>query len=145
MRSDVYCYTMIRGWEVMFTVLPWYEDEKCCLLFYHDTRIRSDVYGSICVFQCMQAVVSEEQSLGVCQQQYTQLESSIMQRLKWAAGANPSLNLTLQQFEDASAVRKQLAEVSCTDYNVSLLYGVIVLNIKTLCLMCSLLFIISEQ
>lgn len=59
----------------------------------------------------MQSVVSEEQSLALCQSQYTQLESSITQRLKWAAGANPSLHLILQQFEDASTVRKQLAEV----------------------------------
>ncbi|KAH3864467.1 hypothetical protein DPMN_027485, partial [Dreissena polymorpha] len=58
----------------------------------------------------MQAVVSEEQQLGQCQAQYATLESSITQRLKWAAGANPSLNLVLQQFEDASHIRKQLAE-----------------------------------
>ncbi|KAL4241086.1 Serine/threonine-protein kinase smg1 [Mactra antiquata] len=60
--------------------------------------------------KCMQALVSQETSLASCQTQYTQLEASITQRLKWAAGANPSLNLILQQFEDAGSVRKQLAE-----------------------------------
>jgi len=64
------------------------------------------------VLQCMQAVLSEEQSLALCQEKYSQLEGSITQRLKWAAGANPSLNYILQQFEDANLVRKQLAEVS---------------------------------
>ena len=59
----------------------------------------------------MQALVSQEANLTSCQGQYTQLESSITQRLKWAAGANPSLNLILQQFDDASVLRKQLAEV----------------------------------
>lgn len=59
----------------------------------------------------MQALVTQETSLATCQGQYTQLESSITQRLKWAAGANPSLNLILQQFEDAGLIRKQLAEV----------------------------------
>ncbi|WAQ96320.1 SMG1-like protein [Mya arenaria] len=60
--------------------------------------------------KCMQSVLGEEASLSHVQSQYSQLEGSITQRLKWAAGANPSLNLILQQFEDASLVRKQLAE-----------------------------------
>ena len=34
-----------------------------------------------------------------------------MQRLRWAVGANPSLNLVLQQFEDATSMRKHQGEV----------------------------------
>lgn len=34
---------------------------------------------------------------------HQQLEKTVVQRLKWAAGANPTLTLTLQQFEDSVA------------------------------------------
>lgn len=59
----------------------------------------------------MQALASQETGLVNCYSHYIQLESSIIQRLKWAAGANPSLNLVLQQFDDASSLRKLLYEV----------------------------------
>lgn len=39
-------------------------------------------------------------------------ESSIEQRLKWAAGANPALNPVLQNFEQTLAARKKLLAVS---------------------------------
>lgn len=39
-------------------------------------------------------------------------ESSIEQRLKWAAGANPALNPVLQNFEQTLADRKKLMIVS---------------------------------
>lgn len=39
-------------------------------------------------------------------------ESSIEQRLKWAAGANPALNPVLQNFEKTLADRKKLMIVS---------------------------------
>ncbi|KAJ8319497.1 hypothetical protein KUTeg_004588 [Tegillarca granosa] len=58
----------------------------------------------------MQALVNQESGLVSCHAHYVQLESSIVQRLKWAAGANPSLNLVLQQFEESSSYRKQLFE-----------------------------------
>lgn len=58
----------------------------------------------------MQALASQETGLVNCYSHYIQLESSIIQRLKWAAGANPSLNLVLQQFDDASTLRKLLYE-----------------------------------
>ena len=60
----------------------------------------------------MQALASQETGLVNCYSHYIQLESSIIQRLKWAAGANPSLNLVLQQFDEASTYRKLLYEVS---------------------------------
>lgn len=63
------------------------------------------------VLQSMQALASQETGLVNCYSHYIQLESSIIQRLKWAAGANPSLNLVLQQFDDASSLRKLLYEV----------------------------------
>ena len=63
-------------------------------------------------FQCMQSVMNQETNLASCQGHYGQLESSITQRLRWAVGANPSLNLVLQQFEDATTMRKHQAEVT---------------------------------
>ena len=56
--------------------------------------------------------MNQETNLTACQSHYTQIEASIMQRLRWAVGANPSLNLVLQQFEDATSMRKHQGEVS---------------------------------
>ncbi|XP_062590366.1 serine/threonine-protein kinase SMG1-like isoform X1 [Saccostrea cucullata] len=58
----------------------------------------------------MQALAAQETGLVNCYSHYIQLEGSIIQRLKWAAGANPSLNLVLQQFDEASSYRKLLYE-----------------------------------
>ncbi len=46
------------------------------------------------------------------QEKLAQLESSIEQRLKWAAGANPSLNPILENFEHTLKDRKRLIVVS---------------------------------
>lgn len=78
--------------------------------------MKSDFLVRLCsccdlVLQSMQALASQETGLVNCYSHYIQLESSIIQRLKWAAGANPSLNLVLQQFDDASTLRKLLYEV----------------------------------
>jgi len=45
------------------------------------------------------------------QSHYEQLKKTVLQRLKWAAGANPSLAQTLVQFEDALAVDQAVLEV----------------------------------
>ena len=45
------------------------------------------------------------------QEKFTHLESSIEQRLKWAAGANPSLNPILENFECTLKERKRLLVV----------------------------------
>ena len=59
-------------------------------------------------------------------------ESSIEQRLKWAAGANPALNPVLQNFEQTLAARKKLLAVSL-NYELLLLFEVMVtLEIKTI-------------
>ena len=42
---------------------------------------------------------------------HEQLKKTVLQRLKWAAGANPSLAQTLMQFEEALAVDQVLLEV----------------------------------
>ena len=48
------------------------------------------------------------------QEKLAQLESSIEQRLKWAAGANPSLNPILENFEHTLKDRKRLIVVSAS-------------------------------
>lgn len=45
------------------------------------------------------------------QERLAHLESSIEQRLKWAAGANPSLNPILENFEQTLKERKRLIVV----------------------------------
>ncbi len=46
------------------------------------------------------------------EEKFCSQESSIEQRLKWAAGANPALNPVLQNFEQTLAARKKLMTVS---------------------------------
>lgn len=44
----------------------------------------------------------------------TSSESTIAQRLKWAAGANPKLNTVLNMFNSAQATRATVFNVSIT-------------------------------
>ncbi|KAH9498432.1 Serine/threonine-protein kinase smg1 [Bulinus truncatus] len=54
-----------------------------------------------------QALMSQESLITSCQERYSQMEASISQRLRWAAGANPSLNIVLSNFEKAALYRKK--------------------------------------
>ncbi|GFO31315.1 serine/threonine-protein kinase smg1, partial [Plakobranchus ocellatus] len=58
----------------------------------------------------VQLVLSQEPNLTACQERYMQMEASISQRLRWAAGANPSLNTVLDSFEKAASSRKNFVE-----------------------------------
>ena len=73
----------------------------------------------------MQAVMNQETNLLACQGHYGQIEGSIMQRLRWAVGANPSLNLVLQQFEEATSMRKHQGEVCA---NIMKIYSIFAIN-----------------
>ena len=55
--------------------------------------------------------MAQESTLSGVQERQIQLISSITQRLKWAAGANPSLTTVLKQFEEALGVRNKAIEV----------------------------------
>ncbi|ESO84130.1 hypothetical protein LOTGIDRAFT_229624 [Lottia gigantea] len=82
------------------------------LLTPHRSTIMSDIRKS------MQSLSSEESLVLPSEEKYFQHEESIAQRLRWAAGANPNLNLILIQFEETSQHRKtMLAEERkrCTD------------------------------
>ena len=61
--------------------------------------------------QNTQRLLSHETQLVSCQDHYSQMEASISQRLRWAAGANPSLNAVLTNFENAISYRKKFIEV----------------------------------
>lgn len=50
------------------------------------------------------------------EEKFSAQESSIEQRLKWAAGANPALNPVLQSFEKTLAARKKLMTVSSKSF-----------------------------
>eukprot|EP00106_Octopus_bimaculoides_P021655 XP_014789097.1 PREDICTED: serine/threonine-protein kinase SMG1-like isoform X1 [Octopus bimaculoides] len=57
------------------------------------------------------SLISQKNNLVCCMERYSQLEASIGQRLRWAAGANPSLNLVMSQFEEDSTARKTVYEM----------------------------------
>eukprot|EP00795_Rhopilema_esculentum_P008911 gene8911-16536_t len=56
----------------------------------------------------LQAISQIESSFPNILERYSQLQSSIEQRLKWAAGANPALNLVQHKFEETVGVRELL-------------------------------------
>jgi len=59
------------------------------------------------------ALVGHEREIVVAvQSHYEQLKKTVVQRLKWAAGANPSLAQTLVQFEETLAIDQALLDVS---------------------------------
>lgn len=51
------------------------------------------------ILQAVQSLVSSESSLAANREKFTGLVTSVGQRLRWAAGANPSLAGLLDQFE----------------------------------------------
>jgi len=62
--------------------------------------------------QAVHALVAHERDVVTSiQSHYEQLKKTVVQRLKWAAGANPSLAQTLIQFEEALATDQALLEV----------------------------------
>lgn len=62
--------------------------------------------------QAVHALVAHERDIVTSiQSHYEQLKKTVVQRLKWAAGANPSLAQTLTQFEEALAADQVLLEV----------------------------------
>ena len=68
---------------------------------------------TFCIFtKRVQNLLSLDVAMSSVQEKFTQLESSIEQRLKWAAGANPSLNPILENFERTLKDRKRLIVVS---------------------------------
>ncbi|KAK6170598.1 hypothetical protein SNE40_018955 [Patella caerulea] len=74
------------------------------LLAPHRSTIMSDMRKS------MKNLSNQEALIVACQERYNQQEENIAQRLRWAAGANPNLNFTLQKFEEASQHRKMTQE-----------------------------------
>ena len=52
--------------------------------------------------------MTHDAALVAIQERHTQIEASITQRLKWAAGANPSLNPTMVSYEETLANKNSL-------------------------------------
>ncbi len=71
-------------------------------------------------FQRIKSIGQIEYSFPGLMDRYSQLQSSIEQRLKWAAGANPALNAVQQNFENAAEKRKEILQV-CNCINSKLL------------------------
>lgn len=60
----------------------------------------------------VQGLLHMDSLIKAVEEKFNAQESSIEQRLKWAAGANPALNPVLQNFEQTLAARKKLMTVS---------------------------------
>ena len=60
----------------------------------------------------VQLLGSLEGAINAVQERSTSLHASISQRLKWAAGANPSLNAVLKKFDTAVNDRNRIYAVS---------------------------------
>lgn len=56
-------------------------------------------------------MMQHEATVTSIQERHVQLEGTIMQRLKWAGGANPSLNNNLSQFEEALTAKNAIIQV----------------------------------
>ena len=62
-------------------------------------------------FQSVQNLAAVDSQVNACAERHAQHESSVKQRLKWAAGANPSLSNTLKDFEESCHKRDHLVQV----------------------------------
>ena len=67
----------------------------------------------------MQAINQVEQGMPTLMDKYTQLQSSIEQRLKWASGANPALNSVMDNFDHAVNEKKTRLMVCLPFYSQS--------------------------
>lgn len=56
----------------------------------------------------LQMINQVEQGIPALIEKYSALQSSIEQRLKWGSGANPALNVVLQNFDEAVVERKSV-------------------------------------
>lgn len=65
-----------------------------------------------CFSQRLQMLQAQEAALACTVDKHQQLEVSISQRLKWAAGAKPSLNQVAAQFEEILTANKAMLQVS---------------------------------
>lgn len=68
----------------------------------------------------VQSLIHIDSVIKGVEEKFTAQESSIEQRLKWAAGANPALNPVLQNFEQTLAARKKLMVVRSTSQTIRL-------------------------
>ncbi|XP_066926510.1 serine/threonine-protein kinase SMG1-like [Clytia hemisphaerica] len=75
----------------------------------------------------MHAINQVEQSIPALMEKYTQLQSSIEQRLKWASGANPALNSVMENFDQAVSEKKAtlMSESSLTPEVIGLASAIV--------------------
>ena len=57
---------------------------------------------------------AKDSLVSTCKENYRTLENLVVQRLRWASGANPSLNTVLTNFQESSAAKIQVLEVRGT-------------------------------
>ena len=56
-------------------------------------------------------MLTHETAMANIKEHYVGLENTIMQRLKWAAGANPTLQSVIKQLTDALAENNKTVQV----------------------------------
>ena len=63
------------------------------------------------LLQSVQSLAAYDTPMTSLADKHAQLEASVTQRLKWAAGANPSLSCVLRDFEDICSKKDTVLQV----------------------------------
>ena len=64
------------------------------------------------LLQSVQSLAAYDMPMTSLAEKHAQLEASVTQRLKWAAGANPSLSCVLRDFEDICSKKDTVLQVT---------------------------------
>ena len=100
------CRSSIQRGQLQSTCHRWlHEDAFIKLQGEAGAATRSTMLAEI--EQGAQALLAHEPLISAINERHEALEATATQRLRWAAGANPTLQATLQQFEAAVVAKNQ--------------------------------------
>ncbi|XP_077868684.1 serine/threonine-protein kinase SMG1-like [Saccoglossus kowalevskii] len=109
-RLDIKIATMqssVQRAQLQLARYQWLYEDVLLQSGHHTSPIITPTRSSVMsdLRKRVQRLTSLETTLTGVIEKYTALESSVSQRLKWAAGANPSLNPVMQNIEEAAEKR----------------------------------------
>ncbi|XP_078611831.1 serine/threonine-protein kinase SMG1-like isoform X2 [Branchiostoma floridae x Branchiostoma japonicum] len=106
------CKASVQRAQLQLARYQWYHEDTLLQTVHHSgsssliAPSRASVMSDLRKY--VQTLVQLDSAVGSVQERSTQLEAGIAQRLKWAAGANPSLQTMLMDFEEAQNNRNTL-------------------------------------
>ncbi|XP_078691237.1 serine/threonine-protein kinase SMG1-like isoform X6 [Branchiostoma floridae x Branchiostoma belcheri] len=106
------CKASVQRAQLQLARYQWYHEDTLLQTVHHSgssslvAPSRASVMSDLRKY--VQTLVQLDSAVGSVQERSTQLEAGIAQRLKWAAGANPSLQTMLLDFEEAQNNRNSL-------------------------------------